>query len=228
MRFLAIDTSAGCSLGLVDFESQTGGVKVLAERYLADARAHAEQLSLLLAQMVREAGFENLRAAQVDYIAVGRGPAPFTGLRAGLVVARTLGYALGVPVIGVCSLAALARAILMDPEKSQICGQRTLLITADARRKELYAAAYCCSDAGVLIEVLPPSVNKPTVFAQMSQENDWLVAGVGPRLYSEHISGLSDIGLVVQVADLAQLAADNLESRDISPLYLRRPDIHQG
>ena len=48
--------------------------------------------------------------ADLEAVAVGTGPGPYTGLRAGLVTARVLGSALGVPAIGVCTLDVIARA----------------------------------------------------------------------------------------------------------------------
>ena len=45
-------------------------------------------------------------------IGVGRGPGPYTGLRVGLVHAEVLGWALGIPVHGVCSLDVLAADVL--------------------------------------------------------------------------------------------------------------------
>ena len=56
------------------------------------------------------------------------GPGPFTGLRVGIVTALTLADARGLPVVGVCSLDAVGS------------GART--VVTDARRKEVYWAAY--------------------------------------------------------------------------------------
>ena len=70
----------------------------------------------------------------LDAIAVGNGPGPFTGLRVGLVTAVTMGHALGIPVHGVCSLDVLA-VQARRPEGE-------LLVATDARRKEVYVASY--------------------------------------------------------------------------------------
>ena len=68
-------------------------------------------------------------------IAVGVGPGPFTGLRVGLVTARTLALALDIPVYGVCTLDVLA-AEAVD------AGLDDFLVATDARRKEVYLASY--------------------------------------------------------------------------------------
>ena len=74
-------------------------------RQEALGRGHAERLLPMLDEMMAESG---LGYDGVDRIAVTIGPGTFTGLRIGLSVARGLGLALDVPVVGVTSLQALA------------------------------------------------------------------------------------------------------------------------
>jgi tRNA threonylcarbamoyladenosine biosynthesis protein TsaB len=64
--------------------------------------------------------------AELEGIVVGTGPGSYTGLRMGLVTARTLAFSLGIPVAGVSTLAALAAG---SP------GSRPVL---DARRGEVF------------------------------------------------------------------------------------------
>ena len=73
------------------------------------------------------------------------GPGPFTGLRVGLVTARTIGLALGIPVHGVCSLDALAAEAWRGAVD---VGE--LLVATDARRKEVYWARYAAVADGAV------------------------------------------------------------------------------
>src|SRR4051812_49810612 len=66
---------------------------------------HAEQLAPLIELAMTTAGIVR---QDLTAIAVGVGPGPFTGLRVGLVTARTLGFVLELPVYGVCTLDVLA------------------------------------------------------------------------------------------------------------------------
>ena len=70
-------------------------------------------------------------------IAVGVGPGPFTGLRVGLVTARTLGFVLEIPVYGVCTLDVLAVEAV---DTGAVIGD--FVVATDARRKEVYLASY--------------------------------------------------------------------------------------
>jgi len=77
-------------------------------------------------ELLREAGLET---DDLEGIAVGTGPGSYTGLRMGLVTARTLAVSLGVPVAGVPTLDALA------------AGAPGAVPVIDARRREVFTLA---------------------------------------------------------------------------------------
>ena len=72
----------------------------------------------------------------VERIAVGVGPGGFTGLRHGIATARALAQGRGLPLAGVSSLEALARGA------ARLAGDRPVLAVIDARRGEVFAAAW--------------------------------------------------------------------------------------
>ena len=114
------------------------GVRVLAEESSVDARRHGE---LLAASIERVLAASGAAAGDLTGIAVGVGPGPYTGLRAGLVTARVLGSALGIPVHGACTLDVIARAAARGLAASGL-GGRDFLVATDARRKEVYWARH--------------------------------------------------------------------------------------
>jgi len=77
-------------------------------------------------------------------VVVGMGPGPFTGLRVGIAFAQTFAIARQVPLIGICSLYAIAIA------------ESRYTAAIDARRKEIYWASY--QDG---VRTAGPAVNKP-------------------------------------------------------------------
>ena len=106
------------------------GASVLAESTTVDALRHGELLAPAIAAVLSAVG---AHPRDLSRVAVGVGPGPFTGLRVGLVTARTMGAVLGIPVVGVCSLDVLAAAVSTQPP---------FLVATDARRKEVYWARY--------------------------------------------------------------------------------------
>ncbi len=211
MLILAIDTSTsaiGVAVLAPGAEPVVGGD--------VDARAHTEKLSPLVRDTLAAAG---ATPADLDGIAVGTGPGPFTGLRVGLVTALTLGHALGIPVHGVCSLDALAEQALAEHDDVA-----EVLVATDARRKEVYWARYG-RGADAAVGVGEPAVDRP---AEVPADLRSLpTVGRGPLLYPDlfprALGGLLDVdpGWLGRLA-LRRLAAGDPMS--VEPLYLRRPD----
>jgi len=171
------------------------------------AMKHGEQLAPLIEQAMLEAGIVR---QDLTAIGVGIGPGPFTGLRVGLVTARTLGFALEIPVYGVCSLDVLAA------EAAAALGGRDFVVATDARRKEVYLASYDAEGA----RTAGPVVDKPAVVA-----TDVPVVGEGGTLYPDHFPQRTGPARP-SAGWLARVITDELaEIHDPEPMYLRRPDV---
>jgi tRNA threonylcarbamoyladenosine biosynthesis protein TsaB len=213
---LALDTSSAASAAVVADDGRT-----LATRSTGEQRRHAELLTPLVDQVLTEAG---VARGDLTAVVVGTGPAPFTGLRVGLVTARTLALALGVPVHGVSSLDALALATVTAGDVA--AGQEVLVVT-DARRKEVYWARYRAVDGGIET-VAGPGVDTPAVVAERGLDG-LVVVGAGTALYPDLLPATHDVA-TLDPADLARVALARLtagaSAADLGtePLYLRRPD----
>lgn len=136
-RFLAWDTSAKSGT-LVAFESTLPGneLKLIAEFTLNVDATHSERLLWAIHQVLESARWT---LSDIDVLGVGVGPGSFTGLRIGLTTARTLAHSLQKPLVGVSSLAALARPVAHALAHTDQ-GSRTLLVTVtDACKGELFA-----------------------------------------------------------------------------------------
>jgi tRNA threonylcarbamoyladenosine biosynthesis protein TsaB len=211
---LAIDTATSAiTVALHD------GARLLAECTKLDARGHGEYVAPGIAEVLTRAG----RApADVSAVVVGTGPGPFTGLRIGLVTARTFAFARGIPVFGVCSLDAMAHQAWLEDVAGGL-GQSCVVAT-DARRKEVYWARYEISDRGVERQG-EPMVTKAAAIAV--EVRGLPVIGRGAVLYAESLGpGMGPLD--VSAGALADLAARMLAAgqtlSEPEPMYLRRPD----
>ena len=183
------------------------GQEVVAERVSELAMKHGEQLAPLIESLLQDTG---LVRQDLTAIAVGVGPGPFTGLRVGLVTARTLGYVLEIPVYGVCSLDVIA---IEAVDTGAVSGE--FRVATDARRKEGYLATY--DDQGRRLD--GPFVSRPAEVATALP-----VAGEGARLYPEAFTH-AVAPTRPSAGWLARVVADErADLLDPDPLYLRRPD----
>lgn len=202
MLVLAFDTATpAVTIAVSD------GSRVLAEWSAVDPRRHGELLVPGIARVLAEAA---LRPADLESIAVGVGPGPYTSLRVGVVTARTLGAVLGIPVHGVCTLDAIALdAVGLAPELAAT----PFVVATDARRREVYWARY---QDGARVE--GPGVAKPADLGWAGN-----VVGYGATLYPEHLLRTSgpEHARAAAVAAYVEAGGPTLEP---VPLYLRKPD----
>jgi tRNA threonylcarbamoyladenosine biosynthesis protein TsaB len=197
------------------------GGQPLAQLVTIDAHRHAELLAPAIAKVIADAGAERV---DLTGVAVGVGPGPYTGLRVGIVTAKVLGAALGIPVYGVCSLDVIAADVECD---------RDFLVATDARRRELYWAHYDRSGR----RVAGPAVSAPAGIP----DRDLDTAGEGALLYPSLLPNgrgptypaAATLCRVVTAALAARGAAGDASAAadgvllPPEPLYLRRPDARE-
>lgn len=213
---LCLDTSSGVAVALL-----RDGEQVAAARS-AETRRHVETLTPLITACLQQVGAS---PAAVTEVAVGTGPAPFTGLRVGLVTARTFAAARGIPAYGVSSLEAIAADAAAVGEE--------VLVATDARRREVYWGRYRVTETGVGTLAGPGVATAADVAAAHADlVAAGQVVGTGVALYPEALGQAAaqviDTAQVVDAATVGRLArarsAVGLE-QPTQALYLRTPDI---
>ena len=236
---LAFDTSSALtSVAVVD----DGGV--VAARDHDDARRHAEVLAPLLAEVL-----PFVDAAGLDAIACGVGPGPYTGLRVGIATALAVGAVWQRPVVGICSLDAIAMAVLDLGSRSADFG-----VAVDARRHEVYWARYGADGT----RLAGPRVSRADGIDPRQRAGDWAGHGaarhadlfgtvlsgdeasdptshaqaewIGRRAMDLLARGMSPATTAVPLdshgedSGATSRALDGLDLLPPRPLYLRRPD----
>ena len=194
---------------------------------------HATRLLAMTGELLAGAG---VAWGALERIAVGVGPGTFTGLRVGIATARGLAQSLSVELVGVSSLRALAQGAGED-------GHAAVLAVLDARRGEVFAAAYAATDGHALEELSPPRAlapeELPSVVKQVERHGGeevqpWLAVGDGALRYRDHLepagvavpadsSPLHAIGARA-ICELGACAPAAADYEQIVPDYRRRAD----
>lgn len=200
VRVLAIDTSTpSLVVGVVN-----DGERVAAT-VIPDCRDQNQLLTPTTLDVLTTAG---VGFGDLDAVVVGCGPGPFTGLRVGIATAQAFADAVSIPVYGVCSLDAIARASAAEK----------VLVCTDARRKEVYWAEY-----EARVRVAGPDVVRPEELDVATPEAVNVPGHLAERL--------PDALRTVPRYDTAPLPEHLVAACDFSsapvPLYLRRPDAKE-
>lgn len=197
--------------------------QVLAADRAAMARGQAERLVPMIDSVLRTAcvGYPEL-----DALAVTTGPGAFTGVRIGLASARGYALALGIPAIGIGSLAAIAAGT--QPEER---AGRTLLVLIDAKRADVYAQAFQPD----LRPATDPMALTPDALDAALPAGPLLLAGdgdagavdtlraAGRDLLRSRAPTLADPGRIAHLA--AQEPVPTADAPPPRPVYLRPPDV---
>jgi tRNA threonylcarbamoyladenosine biosynthesis protein TsaB len=215
MRILAIDTSCGAaSVAVVE----GGRAAPLAVMSRPMARGHADALPLMVEEAMRgiDGGFPSLTR-----IAVATGPGSFTGIRIGVAMARAMGMALAIPVVGVSTLAAFAAPLLSEP--------RTGIIAAaiDARHGSVYFQLFEASGR----PLGPPRCDTPRECVRaIGAGPAWLAGDAAALVASEaQRAGLAyDLDAARAAPDIVAVAWMGLavepSMSPARPVYVKPPD----
>jgi tRNA threonylcarbamoyladenosine biosynthesis protein TsaB len=125
-RFLIVETSH--RVGKVALAL---GEAIVAERALDESRRHARDLAPATQQLLTQQGW---RARDLDAVIVSRGPGSYTGLRVGLMTAKTLAYATGCALLAVETFQAIYQHV---PAEHQ-----NIDVIADAQQNNIYAQRF--------------------------------------------------------------------------------------
>jgi len=199
MKLLAIETATeACSAALC----LDGAVS---SRYEFAPRQHAELILTMVDSLLVEAG---IKITALDFLAFGRGPGAFTGVRIATGVIQGLAFAADLPVVPISTLAVLAQGA---------AGQADYLLSAiDARMGEVYWGLFHkCQE---VVELLgEEAVSKPEQ-VQAAADQQWFGVGSGWRTYDKELRQ----ALNGQLLDMQGDAYP--QARDIIPLAIRAYD----
>jgi len=218
---LALDTATpSCSVALLKDQ------RVMGELRRQGGETHSRHLMTMVDDLL---GKCQVAISNIDALAVTRGPGSFTGIRIGMATAKGLSAALGIPLVGVSSLDALAH---QAPESAKL---RCCLV--DARKQEVYCGIYRSDGRGVIRQVQEPFVAGPDQVAAMIKEPCVLI-GDGALLYRQRIQErlaplarfAPEADHQIRAATVARIGLKRMAcvadeaGNELVPLYIRKSD----
>ncbi|MEE9492544.1 MAG: tRNA (adenosine(37)-N6)-threonylcarbamoyltransferase complex dimerization subunit type 1 TsaB [Gammaproteobacteria bacterium] len=218
MKILAIETAThACSAALL----LDGEVR---QSLQIAPREHVRLILPMVESLLQEA---DIKLAQLDAIAFGRGPGSFTGLRIAAGIAQGMAFAADLPVVPVSTLAAIAQGIIRQHQKQRV------LVAIDARMQEVYWAAWRQDKPGNAELQGQEQVTAPED-VRLPDDSVWSAAGNGWEEYQQQLLSVCHIDAsdvfsqqYPEARDVATLAKNSVElgnvvSADLAqPIYLR-------
>jgi tRNA threonylcarbamoyladenosine biosynthesis protein TsaB len=216
-RALAIDTSTD----ILAVAAVNGDARV--SLALQRGLQHSPTLVPLVDRLLSEVG---LGVRELEFVACSVGPGSFTGIRIGLATAKGIGFAVGIPVVGVSTLDALARPF----------GHRQgdTFAVLDARKGNIYAARF---RGGARVSDYIDAAPDELAAAVRAADSPLLAGPDAERLRAMMFPGAdpADLPPFSALVDPSALLAIALEMDPVAadpsgphPLYLRRSEAEIG
>ncbi|WP_299495409.1 tRNA (adenosine(37)-N6)-threonylcarbamoyltransferase complex dimerization subunit type 1 TsaB [uncultured Shewanella sp.] len=186
-------------------------------------REHSQRLLPMVDNILKQA---QVTLKDIDYIAYGRGPGSFTGIR--ICTSMTQGLALGldVPVIGISTLATMAQIAITDRGATQV------LCSIDARMGEVYWGQFINLD-GIATLVGKEQVTTPQDVSLVLNVNESIICtGTGFDTYPELLSISENLTVdekakypqasaMIALAEVGYLKGESTSVDALAPVYLR-------
>jgi tRNA threonylcarbamoyladenosine biosynthesis protein TsaB len=219
LRLLAFDTIGdGGSAGV--FADR----RALAVRRAEAGPGQAERLPCMLQAVLADAG---LTLAEMDGLAVARGPGSFTGIRTGLAAARGLALVTRLPVFAPTTFEVLVRRLLADGTDGRRVGA-----VLDARRGQVYWQLFTGQGAPAAEpRAVPPEVVAADLLQAPGAPVRLVGSGVGmvlPLLGDLEVEvvdlALDAVAVAVAAEAMAARGEGQSDAASLTPLYLRGAD----
>ena len=222
MSILAIDTATQVSSVAVLKEG-----RLLAELTMQGKLTHSETLLPHIEQVLKMAA---VAKEELTGIAVSNGPGSFTGLRIGLAAAKAMSYVLGIPLVGVSTLQALAYQLpapgirvmcLLDAQKGNAYVEsyrwenNSLQVVDSVQVAKITDIVAACANMSEQVILLGDAVQKKVAGKLELPAN---VSVAPPHIVMPRAACVAMLGQ----AKLMAGETDNV--MDLEPVYIRRSE----
>lgn len=219
MKILAMDTSSK-ALSVAITEDET----LLAEETLNIKKNHSIELMPTVSHLMNQV---SLKPADLQRIVVASGPGSYTGLRIAVTTAKTLAYTLGIDLVGISSLAAIA---------SNVKNYDGLIVPImDARRKNVYAGGYQWQSKSLNLVFKEAHMSFSDLLAKVGNEPVYFTGEI--EAFIPELERLSNVILEGNLKDRLpsayQIAILGMESRpqdvfSFVPEYLKKVEAEEN
>ncbi len=209
---LLLETSTEiCSVALFK------GEDIVASRMISIPNSHSQKLSLLIQEVMDEAG---AKYSELSAVAVSKGPGSYTGLRIGVSTAKGFAYGLDIPLISIETLRILEKGAKRKYAESGVVAM------IDARRMEVYCEIYDAK--GNVIKPLSADVIEEGIYDEyLNNGTDFVFVGNGAKksmpFFADKPNCRLEEDILLNAELMAEMALEKLEKKDFEDIAYFEP-----